>query len=48
MTRTFKEFDFKEDCGDVKIEKLVRMKRIINISVWLTEIDVNGNKLIMK
>lgn len=48
LTRNFKEFDFKEDCDDAKIEKLVRMKRIINISVWLTEIDINGNKLIIR
>lgn len=48
LTRNFKEFDFKDDCDDIKIERLVRMKRIINISVWLTEIDISGNKLIMK
>ncbi|KAJ8921440.1 hypothetical protein NQ315_003058 [Exocentrus adspersus] len=48
LSRNFKEFDFKQDCDDPKIEKLVRMKRIVNISTWLTEIDVNGSKLIMK
>ncbi|CAH1236385.1 unnamed protein product [Diabrotica balteata] len=46
--KNFKELDFKEDVDDPKIERLVRMKRIIKISLWLTDLDVNGNKLILK
>ncbi|KAG5894975.1 hypothetical protein JTB14_009706 [Gonioctena quinquepunctata] len=48
LSKNFKDFDFKEDIDDAKIEKLVRMKRLISMSSRLTEIDVNGNKLILK
>lgn len=48
LCKNFKDFDFKEDINDTKIERLVRMKRIIKISLWLTDLDVNGNKLILK
>lgn len=48
LSKNFKEFDFKDEIDDVKIERLVRMRRIIKISLWLTDLDVNGNKLILK
>ncbi|CAG9815698.1 unnamed protein product [Phaedon cochleariae] len=48
LSKNFKEFDFKEGIDDIKVERLVRMKRIVNISSWLTETDVNGSKLVVK
>ncbi|KAJ8977656.1 hypothetical protein NQ317_002458 [Molorchus minor] len=48
FSRNFKEIDFKNESNDLKIERLVRMKRIVDIGLWLTDIDVNGNKLITK
>lgn len=48
LSKNFKDFDFKEDIDDCKIERLVRMKRLVNFCLWLTDIDVNGNKFIIK
>lgn len=48
MAQHFNEFDFKEDIEDSKIERLVRVKRLVNFSLWLTDIDVNGSKFIIK
>lgn len=48
LIKNFKDFDFKEEIEDPKIERLVRMKRLVTISIWLTEIDINGNKFITK
>ncbi|KAJ8960450.1 hypothetical protein NQ318_013734 [Aromia moschata] len=48
LTKNFKDFEFKNELDDPKVEKLVRMKRIVDISLWLTEIDVNGSKLVIK
>lgn len=48
LSKNFNEFDFKEDIEDSKIERLVRMKRLVNFSLWLTDIDVNGSKFIIK
>ncbi|XP_056644839.1 nonsense-mediated mRNA decay factor SMG7-like [Diorhabda sublineata] len=48
LCKNFKDFDFKEDMDDAKMERCVRMKRIIKMSLWLTDLDLNGNKLILK
>lgn len=48
LSMNFSDFEFKEDIEDSKVERLVRMKRLVNFSVWLTDIDANGNKFIIK
>lgn len=48
LTRNFKDFDFKEEIDDPKVKRLVRMKRLVNFSLWLTDVDVNGKKIIIK
>ncbi|CAG9865335.1 unnamed protein product [Phyllotreta striolata] len=48
LCKNFKDFDFKSDIDDKNIERLVRMKRIVKLSLWLTDLDVNGNKLILR
>ncbi|XP_023015332.2 nonsense-mediated mRNA decay factor SMG7 [Leptinotarsa decemlineata] len=48
LANNFKDFNFSEDIDDIKLERLIRMNRLVSLSEWLTEIDVNGNKLILK
>lgn len=48
LSKNFDDFDFNDEVGDVKVERLLRLKRILDIALWLAEIDVNGNKLIVK
>nr|CAH7728276.1 unnamed protein product [Callosobruchus chinensis] len=48
LAKAFEEFSFSEVIKDLKVEKLLRLSRITNIAQWLTEVDVNGNKLIVR
>ncbi|CAH1962751.1 unnamed protein product [Acanthoscelides obtectus] len=48
LAKAFEELNFSEVIKDLKIEKLLRLNRITNIAKWLTEVDVNGNKLIVR
>ncbi|XP_060526305.1 nonsense-mediated mRNA decay factor SMG7-like [Cylas formicarius] len=48
LARNFMEFNFKEEIEDKKIEDMVRMKRIINFAIWLSDFDVDGAKLITR
>ncbi|CAH0559351.1 unnamed protein product [Brassicogethes aeneus] len=48
FAENYKDLNFKEDIEEPKIERLVRLKRIVEFSKWLTELDINGSKLITK
>lgn len=52
FANNFEQFDFKifsnNDSEINKNEKLLRLKRMVEFSSWLSELDINGNKLINK
>lgn len=48
LLKNFKDLDFKEDIDDTKIEKLLRMKRLIDFGMFISDLDVNNSKLITK
>lgn len=49
LLKNFKELNFKEDdVGDESTEKMVRMKRLLDFGVFVSDLDVNNTKLVTK
>lgn len=48
LSKYLKQFDFDRTEEDPNIFRLVRIKRILNFGLWLTDFEVNGTKLITK
>lgn len=48
LKESFKELDFKSEAVDESVQKHVRAKRLINFGHWLTNIDVNNSRLIIR
>ncbi|XP_044756996.1 protein SMG7-like [Coccinella septempunctata] len=48
LSNYLKQFDFDRFEDDISISRLIRVKRILNFGLWLTDFEVNGTKLITK
>ncbi|KAL3276786.1 hypothetical protein HHI36_012152 [Cryptolaemus montrouzieri] len=48
LSKYLKQFEFSKEEDDLKVHKLVRIKRILDFGIWLTTHEVNGTKLVTK
>lgn len=48
LKETFKELDFNAEAPDESIQKYERARRLIIFGLWLTDIDLNQTRLIMR